>query len=104
MRFPFRAGKIFWERALDSGDAQDGFGVARRHSVPESPKIFERGVALAVEERMLQAVRFVARETIRDVDGVARLESFYFADHGYERIGHVFPGHPIVPTDIAPGE
>src|SRR5277367_642896 len=104
MRFPFRAGKIFRERALDSGDAQDGFGVARRHAVPESPKIFEGSVAFTVEESVLQAVGFVARETIRDVDGVARLEPFYFADHGHERIDHLFPSHPIVPTDIAPRE
>jgi len=53
---PVRADEIFREGALDAGEAEDGFGIARIHGIPKAPEIFERGVTAAIEEGVLEAV------------------------------------------------
>src|ERR1700692_1715612 len=43
MRLPIGADEIFGEGAFDAGEAENGFGVAGIHGLPEAPEIFERG-------------------------------------------------------------
>src|SRR5437016_1284815 len=74
------------------------------HAVPEAPEIFERGVTLSVKEGVLQAVGLVASKAIGDIHHMPRLEPFTLAHHRHKGIFLSFPGHPIVPTNVGPGE
>src|SRR5436309_15899641 len=74
------------------------------HAVPEAPEIFERGVTLSVKEGVLQAVGLVASKAIGDIHHMPRLEPFTLAHHRHKGIFLAFPGHPIVPTNLGPGE
>src|SRR5207245_8836548 len=56
------------------------------------------------EEGMLQAVRFVASKAIGDIHHMPRLEPFTLAHHRHKGIFLSFPGHPIVPTNVGPGD
>jgi len=104
VRLPIGADEIGGEGAFDAGEAENGFGIAGIHGIPEAPEIFERGVTFAVEEGVLEAVGFIAGKAIGDVDHVARLEPARFADHRSERVGDVFPGDPVVPAESAPSD
>src|ERR1035437_7746170 len=72
--------------------------------VPETPEIFQGGIALAVEKGVLQTIGLVASETVRNTDGVARLHPLVLVDHRNEWILLPFPGHPVVPADVCPGD
>src|SRR5437762_10980341 len=74
------------------------------HAVPEAPEIFERGVTLSVKEGVLQAVGLVASRAIGDIHHMPRLAPFTLAHHRHKGIFLAFPGHPIVPTNVGPGE
>src|SRR6266581_977306 len=74
------------------------------HDVPEAPEIFERGVTLSFKEGVLQAVGLVASKAIGDIHHMPRLEPFTLAHHRHKGIFLSFPGHPIVPTNVGPGE
>src|SRR5581483_9583537 len=102
MRFPVRAAKACGHRALYAGEAKNCLGVMRSISVPEAPEILECCVSLAIEESMLQAVGFVAGETVRHIDRVAGLQPFVLANHGNKRIRLAFPRDPIIPADVGP--
>src|SRR5437016_6081227 len=104
MRLPFGAAQVLGHGPLDSGQAEDRFCVMWGHAVPEAPEIFERGVTLSVKEGMLQAVRFVASKTSCGIYHMPRLEPLALAHHRYEWIFLAFPGNPVVPADVAPGE
>src|SRR5437879_3814763 len=76
----------------------------RGHAIPEAPEIFEGGVTLSVKEGVLQAVGLAASKAIGDIHHMPRLEPFTLAHHRHKGIFLSFPGHPIVPTNVGPGE
>ena len=104
MRLPISACEQLRESSLDPRDAQHGFRIARRHPVPEAPEIFERGISVAVEESMLQAIDFVARESVGHIHHVPWLEPFRLVYHRHERIRRVFPCDPVIPAEVGPCE
>src|SRR5262249_41121973 len=91
MWLPVRAGQERSHRALNMGQAQNGFGIARRIAVPEAPEVFERYISLAVKECVLQAVGFIACETVRHIHHVTRLHPLILAHHGNKGIWLDFP-------------
>src|SRR5438094_511804 len=104
MRLPSGTAQILGHGPLDSGHAEDSFCVMRGHAIPEAPEIFEGGVTLSVKEGVLQAVGLVASKAIGDIHHMPRLEPFTLAHHRHKGIFLSFPGHPIVPTNVGPGE
>src|SRR3989454_9653899 len=104
MRLPSGAAEVHGHGSLDSGHAEDSFCVMRGHAIPEAPEIFEGGVTLSVKEGVLQAVGLVASKAIGDIHHMPRLEPFTLAHHRHKGIFLSFPGHPIVPTNVGPGE
>src|SRR5579864_33675 len=102
VRLPSRASEIVGHRPLDASETENGFGITRGGLVPESPEVFECGIALPVKESVLQTVGLVAGESVGDVYHVPRLQPFGTTHHGNERVRLAFPCHPVIPCDIAP--
>src|SRR5947209_9691563 len=104
MRLPSGAAEVHGHGSLDSGHAEDSFCVMRGHAIPEAPEIFEGGVTLSVKEGMLQVFVVCSIKAIGHIYHMPRLEPFTLAHHRHKGIFLSFPGHPIVPTNVGPGE
>ena len=71
---PSLARKEARDASLDGCHAASCLAVSWRDAVPNSPNVFPDLPAFAIEERVLQVVRFVSIPAIRDVHHVARFE------------------------------
>jgi hypothetical protein len=104
MRLPCGIAKIVRHRPLDTRESQDGFRIIRVHPIPEPPKIFQDGVTRAVKEGVLQAIGLVPCKAVGNIHGVAWLQPSCFVHHWHEGVLLPFPGDPIVPANVSPGE